>query len=234
MALVRWVNALAPDGGELWRDRARASVLDINDGIVTAAGIAEGFASAGASRSVVFFAGAAIVLAGSLAAGAARYTEEQTEFEMNHSLLAAERASIEADPEAELEELVGLYQAKGLPPDLAREVAEALSAHDAVAAHADAELRIEMIGSIRDSLASGATAGLSFAAGAMLPLAAVYWIPTYRVELAFVVVLCALALTGWLAAWLTGLPVLRLARRNVILGAATMVAGLLIGTLVDY
>jgi VIT1/CCC1 family predicted Fe2+/Mn2+ transporter len=233
MTVVRWVRGLAPGGDEAWRERARASVLDVNDGIVTAAGIAEGLASAGASHTVVFFAGAATLLGGSVAAAAARYSEEQTEIEMNRSLLEAERASIEADPDAELEELVGLYQAKGLPADLARQVAEALTAHDAVAAHADAELRIEDIGSTRDSLAAAATAGLSFAAGTMLPLAAVYWLPWHRIELAFVVVLCALALTGWLAAWLTGLPVLRLARRNVVLGATTMVAGLLIGLLVD-
>jgi VIT1/CCC1 family predicted Fe2+/Mn2+ transporter len=61
-----------------------------------------------------------------------------------------------------------------------------------------------------------------------------YWFPSQRIEVAFVVVLCALALTGWLSALLTGLPVLRLVRRNVILGAGTMLAGLLIGTFIDY
>jgi VIT1/CCC1 family predicted Fe2+/Mn2+ transporter len=234
MTVVTWLHRLAPADVDAWRDHARASVLDVNDGIVTAAGIAEGFASAGASRSVVFFAGAAIVLAGCLAAAAARYTEEQTEHERNRTLLEEERASIEADPDAELEELVGLYQAKGLPADLARQVAETLTEHDPVAAHADAELRIESIGSLRDSLTAAVTAGLSFAAGAALPLAAMYWFPSQRIEVAFVVVLCALALTGWLSALLTGLPVLRLVRRNVILGAGTMLAGLLIGTFIDY
>jgi VIT1/CCC1 family predicted Fe2+/Mn2+ transporter len=47
-----------------------------------------------------------------------------------------------------------------------------------------------------------------------------------------VAVLVALGLTGWFASWLTGLPVLRLIRRNLLLGAATMAVGLLIGKVI--
>jgi hypothetical protein len=65
---------------------------------------------------------------------------------MVRALLGAERASIEADPAGEFEELVGIYEAKGLNPGLARQVAEALTELDPVAAHADAELRLEALG----------------------------------------------------------------------------------------
>jgi VIT1/CCC1 family predicted Fe2+/Mn2+ transporter len=44
-----------------------------------------------------------------------------------------------------------------------------------------------------------------------------------------IVVLLALALTGAIAAWLTGLPTLRLVRRNVTLGATTMAAAIIVG-----
>lgn len=78
------------------------------------------------------------------------------------------------------------------------------------------------------------TAGLFYAAGAAIPLAAMKWLPfTDRIALTFAAVLLALALTGWLASWLTGLPVLRLVRRNLLLGAATMATGLLIGLVID-
>jgi VIT1/CCC1 family predicted Fe2+/Mn2+ transporter len=230
---VKWLRV---DAGELqaWRERARDSILEVNDGIVSAAGVAEGFASAGASTGTLVFAGGAVVLAGGLAAAGARYTEQRTEWEMNRTLIAQERASIEADPEGEFEELVGLYEAKGLNPTLAREVAKALTERDPVAAHADAELRLDGLGATSGAVPAAITAGLSYGIGAAVPLGAMHWLPFgQRVPLTFLTVLVALALTGWFAAWLTELPVFRLVRRNVVLGTATMTASLLIGQAVD-
>jgi vacuolar iron transporter family protein len=219
---------------EDWRDHARESIVDVNDGIVSAAGIAEGFARAGASTRTLVFAAVAVVVAGGLAAAGARYTEERIEWEMNRSLLDAERASIESDPEGEFEELVGIYETKGLSSSLARQVARELTVSDAVAAHADAELRLSSIGSVWTSVQAAAIAGLSYGSGAAIPLVAMKWLPvSQRIALTFVAVLVALALTGWFASWLTGLPVLRLMRRNLLLGAATMATGLVVGLAVD-
>ena len=142
------------DDLERWRQRARESILDLNDGIVTAAGIAEGFASGGATTSTLLVAGVATIIAGGFTAAGARYTEIKTEWEMNRTLIEEERASIEANPEAEFEELVGIYQGKGLSAELARQVATALTERDPVAAHADAELGLEELG-----VRSGATRG---------------------------------------------------------------------------
>jgi VIT1/CCC1 family predicted Fe2+/Mn2+ transporter len=100
----------------LSRDHARASILDVNDGITSAADIAEGFISAGASTRTLLLAGTTVILAGGSAAAEARYSEVRTGSEMDRALLEAERASIEADPAGEFEELVGIYEAKGLNP----------------------------------------------------------------------------------------------------------------------
>ena len=219
---------------EAWRLRVRASVLDLNDGIVSAAGIAEGFASAGASDSVLLVAAAATVLAGGLAAAGARYTEVRTEWEMNRALVEAEAAQIAADPEGEFDELVGIYRAKGLDEELARQVAAALTERDPVAAHADAELRLDDLGTTSGAGRAGLVAGASYGVGAALPLTSILWLPSDdRMILTFIVVLIALGLTGWLASWLTGLSALRLVRRNVVLGGATMAASLVIGLLID-
>jgi VIT1/CCC1 family predicted Fe2+/Mn2+ transporter len=208
----------------------RESILFANDGIVTAAGIGEGFAAAGASTGTLFLLGAAVIGAGGLAAVGARYIEALTRWEMNRRLMEAERASLEADPQAELEELVGIYETKGLSEDLARQVAVSLTEHDPVAAHADAELRLDIAESPLTSLRAALSAGLSYALGAAVPLAVVIASPRdLRIELTFVAVLLALALTGWFASWVTGLPPLRLVRRNLVLGAATLAAGLVIG-----
>ncbi len=152
---------------------------------------------------------------------------------MNRGLLDAERASIQADPEAELEELVGIFEAKGLKSELARQVAEALTENDPLAAHADAELHLSTVGSPRTSVYAALIAGLFYALGAAVPLALIVALPAGgRIELTFAAVLVGLGLTGWLTSWLTGLPALRLVRRNLVLGAATMAVGLLVGTIV--
>ncbi len=162
---------------EALQDRARKSILDINDGITSAAGVAEGFISAGASTRTLLLAGTALILAGGSAAAGARYSEERTEWEMNHALLEAERASIESDPAGEFEELVGIYQAKGLSLPLARQVAEALTERDPVAAHADAELRLEALGPTSGAMPAALTAGACYGIGAAVPLAGLGWLP---------------------------------------------------------
>jgi VIT1/CCC1 family predicted Fe2+/Mn2+ transporter len=210
------------------RPHAQASIVDINDGITAAAGIAEGFISAGAPVRTLLLAGTAVILAGGSAVAGARYSEVRTEWEVNRALLDEERASIEADPAGELAELVGIYEAKGLNPRLARQVAEALTERDPVAAHADAELRLETLEPKSAALAASVTAGLCYGIGASVPLAAMSWLPN-RLALTFVVVLIALALTGWFAAWLTGLPRARLVRRNLFIGGAIMLASILVG-----
>jgi VIT1/CCC1 family predicted Fe2+/Mn2+ transporter len=172
-----------------------------------------------------------VILTGGFAAAAAKYGEERTEWEMNNRLLEAERASIEADPAGEFEELVAAYEAKGLDAGLARQVAAALTARDPLAAHADIEL--ETIEPARANLFAAVNAGLFFALGAAIPLLGIRWLPVGdRSELAYAPVLLALGVTGWFAAWLTGLPRRRMVIRNLALGAATMTAGLILGHIV--
>jgi VIT1/CCC1 family predicted Fe2+/Mn2+ transporter len=228
---MRWLQRVfLIDDRQGWRERARESIVDLNDGIVSAAGIAEGFAAAGASTRALVFAGATVVLTGAFAAAASRYSEERTEWEMHNRMVDTERASIEADPAGELEELVAAYEAKGLETGLARQVAAALTARDPVAAHADAELDLESIPPARANIYAALSAGLFYGLGAAFALVGIRWLPTReRSELAFVPVLLALGLTGWLAAWVTGLPALRMVVRNLVLGACAMTAGLIIG-----
>ena len=141
---------------------------EASDGILTSAGICEGFAGAGVGSRVLFFAGFAGLVAGTLAMGAVEYSKLRAENDQQAGQLAAERALLETTPEAELDELTGLYVSRGLSPGLARQVAVELTAHDALAAHAEAEYGItaaSRIDPLRDALAvSGA-----FAAGPCSP-----------------------------------------------------------------
>ena len=120
----------------------RPHIPEASDGILTSAGICEGFAGAGVSSSVLLFAGFAGLVAGTLAMGAVEYSKLRAEHDRQAAQLAAERALLETAPDAELDELAGLYVSRGLSPGLARQVAVELTAHDALAAHAEAEYGI--------------------------------------------------------------------------------------------
>ena len=150
--------------------------------------------------------------------------------DVQRTQLAREQAALAVTPGAELDELTGLYEARGLSRPLARQVAVELSAHDALAAHAEAEYDIDP-----QALASPALDGLgvsaAFAAGALLPWLAILLIPRPpRAALTFLIVLVALAVTGWITARLTDVhparPILRTTCAGVLTMAITYAAGL--------
>src|SRR5882762_3046369 len=112
----------------------RAGVLGANDGIVSVAGIVLGVAAATADRSTILTAGVAGLLAGALSMAAGEYVSVSTQRDSQRALLAKEKWELKSMPDAELAELAELYEQKGLPPELALEVAEELTKHDALRA----------------------------------------------------------------------------------------------------
>jgi VIT1/CCC1 family predicted Fe2+/Mn2+ transporter len=210
----------------------RPHVPEASDGILTSAGICEGFAGAGASSSALLFVGFAALVAGTLAVGSIEYSKLRAEHDREAAQLAAERGRLETASDAELEELAGLYVSRGLSAHLARQVAVELTAHDALAAHAEAEYGItstSRTAPLRDALAvSGA-----FAAGALLPWLAIVLIPgPSKAAVTFAIVLAALGLTGWVSARISQvhpmLPVIRTASIGGLSMLITYFAGHLI------
>jgi len=193
----------------------RPQVPEASDGILTSAGICEGFVGAGVSPGVLIFAGFAGLVAGTLAMGAVEYSKLRAQRDQQVAQLAAERVRLETTPDAELDELTKLYVSRGLSPGLARQVAIELTTHDALAAHAEAEYGItsdSLTAPLRDALG----VSVAFAAGAVLPWLAVVLIPgSSRASVTFLIVLAALALTGWISARISDvhpmLPIVRMA-----------------------
>ena len=147
------------------------------------------------------------------------YVSVSSQRDSEHAQIRQEKRELAATPEAELTELTALYEAKGLSPATARTVAAELTAHDPLAAHLDAELHIDPADIPSPVQAAGASA-LSFTCGAVLPVLAILVPPAaWRVPVAFVAVLAALALTGALSARLGGSEVRRAVVRVVIGGA---------------
>ncbi|MGW0040956.1 VIT1/CCC1 transporter family protein [Rhodococcus sp. NPDC003348] len=207
----------------------RAGVLGANDGIVSTAGLVVGVAAATVDRGAIFTAGMAGLAAGAVSMALGEYVSVSTQRDTERALLAKERAELREVPDAELQELTVLYEAKGLSPATARTVAEELTAHDAFAAHADAELGIDPDELTNPWQAAGSSA-VSFTIGALLPLIAILATPaTVRIPVTFAAVLVALALTGSLSARLGGARRGRAVLRVVIGGALAMIVTYAIG-----
>lgn len=209
----------------------RAAVLGANDGIVSTAGLVVGVAGATGSAQTLLAAGLAGLLAGSLSMAAGEYVSVSTQRDSEQAALDLERLELDRTPEAELAELAGLYEQKGLTPGLAAEVARQLTAHDALGAHAETELGIDPDELTNPWHAAGASF-LAFTAGALLPLLAMV-LPPASVRLYVTVgsVLAALALCGWGSARLGRAPVRASVLRNVAGGALAMGVTYLAGTL---
>jgi vacuolar iron transporter family protein len=147
----------------------RAAVLGANDGIVSTASLIVGVAAAQSSTSSVLLTGVAGLFAGALSMAAGEYVSVYSQADTEHADLARERAELASDPGGELRELTGIYESRGLSPELAHQVAEQLMAHDALAAHARDELGLSDFLGARPFQAAWASAA-SFSAGALLPL----------------------------------------------------------------
>jgi VIT1/CCC1 family predicted Fe2+/Mn2+ transporter len=208
----------------------RASVLGANDGIVSTAGIVLGAVGATSDRSSIVIAGVAGLAAGAMSMAAGEYVSVSTQRDSELALLAKERRELRDEPEEELAELAGLYVEKGLDEDLAMEVAKALTAKDALAAHAEVELGIDP-----DDISSPWHAAwasmLSFTIGALLPLLTMtLGSDALRVWLTVGAVVAALALTGFVSARLGYARPGRAVLRNVAGGAFAMAVTYAIGS----
>jgi len=225
----------AHDGSVLGRlNWLRAGVLGANDGIVSTAGLVIGVAAATTARAPVLTAGLAGLAAGAMSMAVGEYVSVSTQRDSERALIAKEVRELDEEPEAELAELAGIYAAKGLSPDLALEVATQLTAHDALGAHAEAELGIDPHNFTNPWHAARASM-VAFTVGALLPLVAILMPPVaWRVPVTVVAVVLALAFTGLVSARLGSSDAKRATVRVVVGGllamAVTYGIGVLVGT----
>jgi VIT1/CCC1 family predicted Fe2+/Mn2+ transporter len=178
----------------------RAAVLGANDGIVSTASLILGVAAAGTGRGEILLAGLAGLVSGAMSMAAGEYVSVHSQSDSEAADLARERMELKNDSKGELRELTAIYVSRGLEPALATKVAEQLTAHDALGAHARDELGIVERLRARPLQAAMASAA-SFAAGAAMPLLVAATLPAV-LTIPFVAgtSLAFLALLGGLAA----------------------------------
>ena len=209
----------------------RAAVLGANDGIVSTASLVVGVAAAEAARHDVLVAGVAGLVAGALSMAAGEYVSVSSQADTEKADLNRERHELATDPQAEEDELTGIYVRRGLQLELARTVARRLMAKGALAAHARDELGLtEELAArpLQAALASAAT----FAVGAGIPIVTILLAPARALVLAVAAVslLCLMSL-GAIAARIGGAPVMVGAARVTIWGVLALLATAAVGRL---
>ena len=214
----------------------RAAVLGANDGLVSTASLIVGVAAADATRGEILIAGIAGLVAGAMSMAAGEYVSVSSQADTEKADLARETSELAGDRDAEVAELAGIYAARGLDPDLSRQVALQLMEKDALGAHARDELGISEFSTARPVQAA-VTSALTFALGALPPLLLVLWAPlSGLIVWVAVATLAGLMGLGALGAVAGGADVrrsvLRVAFWGVTAMAATAGIGRLFGTVV--
>jgi VIT1/CCC1 family predicted Fe2+/Mn2+ transporter len=226
--LLGRLRAVLADSGS-----QRSWTLVANDGIVATAGILEGFAGAGATDRALLLAATVATVAGMLAAGGAKWSEAEAEREAQRRAAAQEAASLAAQPEAELDELIAYYEAKGLVPDLAREVAQQLTGHDAVAAQLESEHGILDVISPTDAILAGVGATIAYVIGAAIPLFITIVVPSAIETWAiFAAVIVSLVVTSIIGARTGNMDLGRTVARTLVVGIGTMAVSYAVGLVV--
>ncbi|OGF17976.1 MAG: hypothetical protein A2W00_12610 [Candidatus Eisenbacteria bacterium RBG_16_71_46] len=200
----------------------RAAVLGANDGIVSTASLVLGVAAAHATHGSVMVAGVAGLVAGAMSMAAGEYVSVHSQADTEQADLERERDELETDVSGERKELAAIYVGRGLDPELAKQVADQLMAHDALGAHARDELGISERLSARPIQAAFVSAA-SFALGAALPLLVTALTPQTRlIPVVAATSLVFLALLGGVAARTGGARVAVGAMRVTFWGALAM------------
>ena len=202
----------------------RAAVFGVNDGLVSNASLILGIAGASSEPGVVVLTGIAGMCAGAFAMAAGEYVSVRSQRELFEYQIGLEREELAQYPEAEAQELALIYAAKGLPQAEAERLATKLVSDPE---HALDTLAREELGLNPEELGSPSGAAissfLSFAAGALLPLAPFMLAPGPRALFwAIGVTAVALFVVGALLALFTG-------RNAVYSGARMLVLGSLAG-----
>ena len=200
----------------------RAAVLGANDGIVSTASLIVGVAASHAAHHEILLTGIAGLVAGAMSMAAGEYVSVSSQADTEYADLARERKELHEDGDHEKQELQAIYIARGLDPLLAEQVAEQLTNHDALGAHARDELGISDTGTARP-IQAALTSAATFAVGAALPLLIVVIAPVPElILLVSVASLLFLTLLGILAAYTGGSGIIKGAFRVTFWGALAM------------
>jgi VIT1/CCC1 family predicted Fe2+/Mn2+ transporter len=200
----------------------RAAVLGANDGVLSTASVIVGVAAANPGAHAILLSGVAALTAGAMSMAAGEYVSVSSQADTEAADLAREAAEQKADPRGEARELAAIYVKRGLTASLAKEVAAALMAKDALGAHARDELGITEVSTAHPVQAALSSAASFFAGGICPVLAVVFAPPAVLQWLVVCVALLVLAALGAAGARAGGARLFPAVIRVVFWGALAM------------
>jgi len=200
----------------------RAAVLGANDGLLSVASLLVGVSAASFGRSELLLTGVAGIVAGAMSMAAGEYVSVSSQADSEAADIEREKRELEAHPRHEQRELTAIYIRRGLPKQLALQVADALSAHDKLEAHTRDELGITEHSTAKPVQAAFASAA-SFVTGGLAPLVAILLAPA-AISLPVLVLVTILVLGGLgaVGAKAGGAPLAPGAIRVIIWGSLAM------------
>ncbi len=211
----------------------RATVLGANDGLLSTGALLLGVVAAGGDRAVVLTSGIAGLAAGAGSMALGEYVSVSSQRDAERADRVVEQQHLEEDPEGELAELTEIYEDRGLPHELAGEVAEVLMAEDPLGAHLRDELGLTDIHRARP-IQAAVLSFLAFSLGAAIPIAVAALVDeSYRGAAIVVSTLLSLAVLGAIAASLGGASKLRGSLRVLLGGALGLAVTYAVGSLLD-
>ncbi|KYH45111.1 VIT1/CCC1 transporter family protein [Branchiibius sp. NY16-3462-2] len=160
---------------QIWRER----VVDVNDGILGVAGLLSGLVTADLRSTTIIVTAAVAIAAGATSMAAMRFTEASFNRDAIMEEIAETKRRLALTPQEEYDELVDIYLDKGLSDRLAHEVAQELSAHNALEAHIDDELDLDER-DFQSPVTAGLTAAFAFLVGALMPTLIALLVPPYN------------------------------------------------------
>ncbi len=209
----------------------RASVLGANDGLVSTASLIVGVAAASVTKENILITGFAGLVAGAMSMAAGEFVSVSSQADSEKADIAREKIELATVPDAEREELIGIYEKRGLDRALAEQVADKMTASDALGTHLRDELGLSETMSARPVQAALASAG-AFAAGAAIPIAVIPMSNNGNLSwLVTGVALIGLAVLGAIGAKAGGAPIGKAVLRVTFWGAFAMAATAAIGSL---
>lgn len=208
----------------------RAGVLGANDGIVSVAALVVGVAGATSNTAILLVSGIAALTSGAISMALGEYVSVSAQRDSEKHLILREKTELKLDPEQKFHQLSQIYEAKGLTPETAQQVAKELTAHDALAAHLEADLGINEQDIVNPWHAVLASA-IAFTLGGILPLSAILIDEALRVPVTFIALIITLAITGYIAAWIGGSPKLIAILRLIFGGLLALTVTYTIGSL---
>jgi len=204
-----------------------------NDGIIATAGILEGFSGAGASDRALITAATTATIVGMLSVGGSEWAEAAAERDGQLSAAEEEAAEIARQPDVEHAEVVAYYEAKGLTPQLAREVADQLMARDAVDAQLESEHGILEIMSRAETVRAGVGSAIAYLLGAAIPLIITVAVPAaVESSLILAAALVSLIVTSSIGARTGHTNLSRTLARALTVGLGTLAISYLAGNLI--